>query len=80
MRPPLYLYSNNRQAVTLTINWAVGVAGPERFERRGTNDRYFLCGGDELDEQGEAAGLSSEVMEWLKYGEETLKLPAEHFL
>jgi hypothetical protein len=80
MSPPSYFYNDDRQTITITINWAVGVAGPERFERRGTDGRYFLSGGDELEEQGGAAGLSSEILDWLKYGEETLTLPVEHFL
>jgi hypothetical protein len=79
MNPPPPFYNNEHQTVTLTINWAVGVAGPERFERHGAERRYLLSRGDELGEQGEAAGLSSEILEWLKHGEETLTLPVEHF-
>jgi hypothetical protein len=79
MSPPPPFYNNEHQSVTLTINWAVGVAGPERFERHGAAGRYFLNRGDELGEQGEATGLSSEILEWLKHGEETLTLPVEHF-
>jgi hypothetical protein len=78
MNPPSPLYNDN-QTVTLTINWAVGVAGPERFERLAGDNRYVLSYRDDLREQGEAAGLSSEILEWLEGGEETLTLPASHF-
>jgi hypothetical protein len=80
MSPPKYFHNDDRRTITITINWAVGVAGPERFERRGTDGRYFLSGGDELEEQGGAAGLSGDILDWLKYGQETLTLPVEHFL
>jgi hypothetical protein len=42
--------------------------------------RLVLVPNDELNEVGEAAGLSGEILEWLRgAGEETLTLPASHF-
>lgn len=79
MNPPEYLYNSEDQTYTLPINWVVGVAGPERFERLPYQDRYVLRREDELREQGEEAGLSADIMDWLKGGEETLTLPASHF-
>jgi hypothetical protein len=78
MSPPSFL-NNDNQTVTLTITWAVGVAGPERFERLAGDDRYVLSYHDDLREQGQAAGLSPEILEWLEGGEQTLTLPASHF-
>lgn len=79
MNPPSWLYNSDDQTYTFTINWVVGVAGQERFERLPHQDRYVLRREDELREQGEEAGLSTEIMDWLKGGEETLTLPANHF-
>jgi hypothetical protein len=79
MNPPEYLYNNEDQTYTFLINWVVGIAGPERFQPSGLNGRHVLRREDELWEEGEEAGLSVEIMVWLKRGEETLTLPASHF-
>jgi hypothetical protein len=79
MNPPEYLRDNESQTVTLTITWAVGIAGPERFQLLPHLDRLVLQGQDELRERGEEAGLSTDIMDWLKGGEDTLTLPASHF-
>lgn len=79
MNPPEYLRNNEDQTVTLTITWAVGAVGLERFQLPRTEDRLVLQGQDELGEQGEEAGSSAEIMAWLKDGEDTLTLPASHF-
>lgn len=78
MTPPQELY-NGDGTVTLTITWAVGVAGPERFERTPLARRHSLVQDDELRERGVAAGLSQEIMDWLRSGDETLTLPESHF-
>ncbi|KAF2792645.1 hypothetical protein K505DRAFT_338522 [Melanomma pulvis-pyrius CBS 109.77] len=64
---------------TIYITWAVGVAGPERFERTSLNHRHSLLQNDDLYLRGLEAGLSEEVREWLRYGQEKLSLPASHF-
>ncbi|KAH7401733.1 hypothetical protein DE146DRAFT_754350 [Phaeosphaeria sp. MPI-PUGE-AT-0046c] len=79
MNPPVWLYNTEDHTYTFTINWVVGVAGPERFERLPFQERYVLRREDELRERGKEVGLSAEIIDWLKGGEETLTLPANHF-
>jgi hypothetical protein len=77
MSPPEYLYSEDYRDVTLTITWAVGVAGQERFNS--LQGRHALSLDDDLC-GGEAYGLSEEILNWLKGGEDTLTLPSTHFI
>jgi len=80
MTPDQALYSNQGDTVTLTITWAIGIAGLERFHHAPfTNGRYLLRLGDDLALDGERAGLSPVVLDWLIHGEDTLTLPAGHF-
>jgi hypothetical protein len=79
MSPPEYLYSEDFRDVTLTITWAVGVAGQERFDRLPHDGRHALSLDDDLC-GGEAYGLSEEILDWLKGGQDTLTLPATHFI
>lgn len=80
MRPDDYLYSDDGQTVTLNITWAVGVIGRERFEpvplSRGLSLRQY----DELRTHGVQWGLSQRIADWLRSGEDTLALPASHFV
>ena len=64
---------------TLNITWAVGVAGPERFERTALGHRHSVVQTDDLYIHGAAAGISWEILHWLRGGEEELVLPEEHF-
>ena len=77
MNPPVPFRNPNGENVVLTINWAVGVVGPERFERIMTYGRYQLCDDDELVEHGVEAGLAPEILEWLLRGGDRLSLPVE---
>jgi hypothetical protein len=77
MSPPECLYSEDYRDVTLTITWAVGVAGQERFNS--LQGRHALSLDDDLC-GGEAYGLSEEILNWLKGGEDTLTLLSTHFI
>ncbi|KAF2134086.1 hypothetical protein P153DRAFT_353290 [Dothidotthia symphoricarpi CBS 119687] len=79
MSPPQGLYSADGRSVTLYINWAVGVVGVERFEPTPLARRLSLRQDDALRERGVSLGLSKEILEWLRQGEEMLTLPASHF-
>jgi hypothetical protein len=80
MNPPAEFHSADSESVTLYITWAVGVVGPERFESCGLfNGRHLLRDGDELRDQGEAAGLKKVVLDWLIGGEDELTLAKEVF-
>jgi hypothetical protein len=65
--------------VTLNITWAVGKAGKERFERTALNHRHSLKQDDDLYVLGVSAGLSNEVCQWLRYGEDEFVLDVSHF-
>lgn len=79
MTPDQALYSNQGETVTLTIIWAIGIAGLTRFHHAPfTNGRYLLRLGDDLALDGKRAGLSHVVLDWLEHGEDTLILPSGH--
>jgi hypothetical protein len=80
MMPPDFLYSEDGQQVTLNITWAVGVVGRERFEPTPLGRRLSLRQNDELRTQGVEWGLSQVIADWLRDGEDTLVLPASHFI
>ncbi|KAF3044602.1 hypothetical protein E8E12_002005 [Didymella heteroderae] len=80
MMPPDFLYSEGGQEVTLNVTWAVGVVGRERFEATPLGRRLSLRQDDELRTQGVEWGLSEEIADWLRYGEDTLVLPTSHFV
>lgn len=79
MEPPNCLYSFDGQQVTLNITWAVGVIGRERFEPVPLSRGLSLRQDDELRTRGVEWGLSQQIADWLRSGEETLVLPASHF-
>ena len=79
MEPPECLYSEDGQQVTLNITWAVGVIGRERFEPVPLGRRLSLRQQDELRTRGVEFGLSQQIADWLRSGDETLVLPAGHF-
>lgn len=79
MNPPPLAYNPDGNTVTLEINWAVFVAGPEHFEPTPGSLRRRLRIGDELRKYSEDAGLSKEIIDWLKGGPELLTLPRSHF-
>ncbi|KAF2876152.1 hypothetical protein BDV95DRAFT_590327 [Massariosphaeria phaeospora] len=80
MHPDQSLYSEDGTTVTLTIIWAVLVAGPERFGLTTPPDgRHSLDEADYLHHYGRFYGLSPQIWEWLTGGEDTLTLPASHF-
>jgi hypothetical protein len=78
MDPPLDMHYPQGK-VTLNITWAVAKAGKERFERTSLNHRHSLSQDDDLYVRGISLGLSTEVLQWLRYGEEELELDASHF-
>lgn len=78
MNPPAE-YRDDNGNVTLWITWVVGVAGVERFEQSPLGHRHSLLQSDDLYVHGEVAGLSKEILQWLRYGEDSLVLPASHF-
>jgi hypothetical protein len=79
MHPDRLLYSEDKQTVTLSITWAVGIAGKERFRSPNRGRGHFLLSRDPLCKAGVATGLSQEILSWLKDGDATLVLPASHF-
>jgi hypothetical protein len=82
MSPGWQFYDVNGTTVTLTITWAIGIIGPERFEYLPQGNRQYLSRGEGLDWEGENAGLSTVILDWLKdkNGSETLVLPLSHFV
>jgi hypothetical protein len=81
MNPGWQLCNVNCQTVTLTITWAIGIVGPQRFDYMPNQGRQYLSRGEDLDWEGEDAGLSTVILDWLKQknGPETLVLPVNHF-
>ena len=56
------------------------MVGRERFEPTPLGRRLSLRQGDNLRTQGVEWGLSQEIADWLRDAEETMVLPASHFI
>ncbi|PVI00404.1 hypothetical protein DM02DRAFT_728607 [Periconia macrospinosa] len=82
MNPPqaARTYNKDHTPVTLSMIWVVNFVGVEHFQTSTTSGRHVLRPNDPLAVQGADLGLSSEILTWLKEGDDNnITLPTSHF-